>query len=245
MHSTNSRSIPTHFFSYAHSGQIRTTFVSSNFSRTRRSTTRLIAGSSPPCSKTTNCRRCFQSKIEFATSRMLYSSAGRGGSCQKETLPTVLLSNAYTLMRLRGHVSLNELTSSLEVLVASLRSAIRGDATTVPAFVGFNNIATAPDSEIALPWGSTRSYRDVGLDVIPRSVRPGEVDGTLSGFVLETAVPFVVAVMEQEGADHLNDGWPVKTTPAKSLTESPKGRSWLSPWRSTALRPWRVRPFGS
>jgi hypothetical protein len=106
---------------------------------------------------------------------MVYRSTGSGGSLQLWSLPDLLLTNAWSLGRLKGDSSRDALAETLVSLLDLLRRATRGKPCEVKALVAFTGIVLDGVEEIELPFGVLRSVHDH-----ERALAPPSLEGQIS-----------------------------------------------------------------
>tara|TARA_R110001583_G_scaffold8896_3_gene42003 strand:+ start:4981 stop:6558 length:1578 start_codon:yes stop_codon:yes gene_type:complete len=122
------------------------------------------------------------------------ASSGCGGSLQLYSLPTILVTNSFDLMRMRGFFSLDEFAKAAEYTLNLIRRCANGEVVNVPVFIGFNNVYLKDIEKIETEWGTLRPYHDGITDLSPNNTSSTTVDGKNHklGFVLETTYPYKV-----------------------------------------------------
>jgi len=130
------------------------------------------------------------------TSRWFMTSTGRGSSIQVALLAATIIQSAYGWMRLRSHLDSESFGSCLRDVVEVLRSAVAGENVSVPAYVGFNNIALPEGTAMSTVAGVLRTYPHGDDEFIPPEARASTLGGTSTrlGFVLESRFPFSLAM---------------------------------------------------
>jgi hypothetical protein len=134
-----------------------------------------------------------------STTGVVFDSTGRGMTLQLVGFAGVVLSAAYALTRMRGPLVPRALRAALHDVVDIMRRTARGHATTVPVFVGFNNVAIPQGSPVELPWGSIRSITEADFEFVPTEARPSTLaePSVLLGFVLETTARYELRILEE------------------------------------------------
>ncbi|WP_329017956.1 HEPN domain-containing protein [Micromonospora rifamycinica] len=129
------------------------------------------------------------------------TNTGCAGGLQLAVMGNALFKCAYTMFRLRQQTSAQDLRSSLTETLSILRSAARGQPTSVPAWIGIGNIHLPADS-VEIPWGHMRRYPfPAEIEVIPPEARPSvttdeEGKQITLGAILETSYMFEVVIGE-------------------------------------------------
>lgn len=133
-------------------------------------------------------------KSEMETSGYFTTSNGRGASIQLSMLPSLIIINAYLLMRLRGSLSEETFTVAITEMVEILRSVAEGQAVELPVLFGFHNIALDNSGILETALGTIRPYDEGLLELIPPQSKPSTLGGEnkLIGIVLEAKYKFKV-----------------------------------------------------
>lgn len=131
----------------------------------------------------------------ISTSTKIIANTGRGGGVQLATFSNLVLNSAYVLMRMRLQLGADEFRTAISEVTEIIRQAARGEATSVPAWIGVGNVAI-PD-EVELPWGMLRPYPyPTELELVPMEARPsvaGE-EQTVLGMILETSYEYRIDI---------------------------------------------------
>jgi hypothetical protein len=163
-----------------------------------------------------------QSQSDLDSGTDFASSAGVMGGMQLSLFGDSLISSSYSMMRLRGHLSVPDFRNAITETVALTRRLASGKETKVPAWIGIGNVAM-PEGSADLPWGVIRPHPyPTDLELIPSSARPSVTNDSSGEYtlavILETTFDYQVAIGKNDGADS-SGAWRAKVRESYSRLE--------------------------
>ena len=122
------------------------------------------------------------------------TSTGNCGGAQLPLIPSMLINNAFLLMKLRGELSVEHLADATEHVVRLIRSAAAGVRVDVPVFLGYNNVGLANGVEIVTQWGTAKPYNENSAYFAPNitSVTNYEDGEVRLGFIFEGFYKYLI-----------------------------------------------------
>jgi hypothetical protein len=146
---------------------------------------------------------------------MVYRSIGQGGSVQLELLPDLVIRTAWSWARLVGAADFHALEAQIDDVLATLRAASSGKATTCRALIAIAGLRLPDDvTSVDLPFGRLRHSVAADERLYPASLSGGLTSSGPEGetvqidyagdVVLETSLAYRVRVGEID----IDAGWP-------------------------------------
>jgi hypothetical protein len=145
----------------------------------------------------------------------IYTSLGRGFSLESVLFGELVLGSAWDSAAVAAFIpSPQDVSSRLLKHLETVRTAARGEPTSVRALVAFTGVTTSEGTPLDLPWGVLRPLTPNERRIAPPSLE-GAVSGTDSSggtaevsyageLVLDTTLPYVL----ESPAEATHDSWP-------------------------------------